>query len=354
MYNANLGFQINFASSKSINMKKILLSLIILETISCKNISTIKNETNMQLIPKINEVLTHLEKIQVFQGENPLDISRKNYDAMAQQLSEKKEAIAVIEEFNIPSKDNYQIPVRLYRPKGKIGNSPAIIYIHGGWFISGGYETHDEIVRKLSNATGAVVLFVDYRLAPENPFPEGLNDCKDATEWLINNSGNLGIDSNKIGIIGDSAGGTLATTLSTELGNQLKFQVLIYPASDNSFNTKSWETYKNGPLLNKEWGLQAWKWYLQSEEDKANPLAVPILIKDFKQTPETLVILAEHDPLKDEGKQLAENMKNSGVSVKTSLYKDMIHGFMHMGIILPETQLATKEIAEFVTKSLEK
>jgi len=353
VYDANLGFQINFVPLKSINMKKIVLSLIILGSISCKNISTTKNETTMQLTPKIKEVLNHLEKIQVFQGENPLDISRKNYDAMAQQLSGKKEAVAIIEEFNIPS-ENYQIPVRLYRPKGKTSNSAAIIYIHGGWFISGGYETHDAIVRKLSNATGAVVLFVDYRLSPENPFPAGLNDCKDATEWLINNAENLGIDSQKIGIIGDSAGGTLATALSTELGSQLKFQVLIYPASDNLLNTQSWEAYKSGPILNKEWGFQAWNWYLKSKEDKINPSAVPILIKDFKQTPETLVILAEHDPLKDEGKQLSQNMKNSGISVKTSLYKDMVHGFMHMGIILPETQLATKEIAEFIIKSLEK
>lgn len=353
MYNANLGFHINFVPLKLINMKKILLSLIILGNISCKNISTTKNETTMQLTPKIKEVLNHLEKIQVFQGEDPLDISRKNYDAMAQQLSGKKEVVSIIEEFSIPSK-NHQIPVRLYRPKGKTANSAAIIYIHGGWFISGGYETHDAIVRKLSNATGAVVLFVDYRLAPENPFPAGLNDCKDATEWLISNAENLGIDTQKIGIIGDSAGGALATALSTELGSQLKFQVLIYPASDNSLSTKSWETYKNGPILNKEWGSQAWNWYLRSEKDKTDPLAVPILIKDFKRTPETLVILAEHDPLKDEGEQLAQNMKNSRISVKTSLYKDMVHGFMHMGIILPETQLATKEITEFVTQNLEK
>lgn len=334
-------------------MKKILLSLIILGNISCKNISTTKNETTMQLTPKIKEVLNHLEKIHVFQGEDPLDISRKNYDAMAQQLSGKKEVVSIIEEFSIPSK-KHQIPVRLYRPKGKTANSAAIIYIHGGWFISGDYETHDAIVRKLSNATGAVVLFVDYRLAPENPFPAGLNDCKDATEWLISNAENLGIDTQKIGIIGDSAGGALATALSTELGSQLKFQVLIYPASDNSLSTKSWETYKNGPILNKEWGSQAWNWYLRSEKDKTDPLAVPILIKDFKRTPETLVILAEHDPLKDEGEQLAQNMKNSRISVKTSLYKDMVHGFMHMGIILPETQLATKEITEFVTQNLEK
>ncbi|AZA55648.1 alpha/beta hydrolase [Chryseobacterium sp. G0201] len=307
----------------------------------------------MQLTPKITKVLDHLQKIEVFEGQNSLDISRKHYEIMAQQLSGTKEPVSIIEELSIPT-ESYEIPVRIYRPKGTTTKSPAIIYIHGGWFISGGYETHDAIARKLANATGAVILFVDYRLAPEHPFPAGLNDCKDATKWLIHNAEKLGVDPQKIGIIGDSAGGTLATALTTQLGNQLKFQVLIYPASDNTLATQSWETYKDGPVLNKEWGVQAWKWYLASEEDKNNPFAVPILIKDFKETPPTLVLLAEHDPLRDEGEQLAQHMKNSGISVKTSLYKDMVHGFMHMGGILDETQAAIEEIAAFTSENLEK
>lgn len=307
----------------------------------------------MQLTSKITKVLDHLQKIEVFDGQNPLDISRKHYEIMAEQLSGKKESVVMIEELSIPT-ENHQIPVRIYRPKGTTTESPAIIYIHGGWFISGGYETHDAIVRKLANATGAVILFVDYRLASEHPFPSGLNDCKKATEWLIHNAEKLGVDSQKIGIIGDSAGGTLVTTLTTQLGNQLQFQVLIYPAADNTLSTGSWETYKDGPVLNKDWGAQAWKWYLLSEEDKNNPFAVPILMKDFKETPPTLVLLAEHDPLRDEGEQLAQHMKNSGISVKTSLYKDMVHGFMHMGGILDETQAAIKEIAAFTTENLQK
>ena len=306
----------------------------------------------MQLTPKITKVLDHLQKIEVFDGRNPLDISRKNYETMALQLSGKKEYVAMIQELNIPA-ENHQIPIRIYSPKGSTQKSPAIIYIHGGWFISGGYETHDAIARKLANATGAVILFVEYRLAPENPFPAGLNDCQTAAEWLIHHAEKLGIDQQKIGIIGDSAGGTLATALAVQLGDQLKFQVLIYPAADNTLSTKSWEIYKDGPVLNKEWGIQAWNWYLTSQEDKNNPSAVPILIKNFKETPPTLVILAEHDPLRDEGEQLAQNMKSSGISVKKSLYKNMVHGFMHMGIILDETKTAIEEIAEFATENLE-
>ncbi len=307
----------------------------------------------MELTPQISEVLNHLQRIEVFQGRTPLQTGRKNYETMAQQLSGKKETVAVIEELSI-SADEHQIPVRLYRPRGIISKSPAIIYIHGGWFISGGFETHDAIARQIANATGAVILFVDYRLAPEHPFPAGLNDCKTAAIWLLQNADQLMIDDHKIGIIGDSAGGTLAAALAAEMGDHFKFQVLIYPAADNQLNTRSWEIYRDGPVLNKEWGMQAWKWYLTSDKDQKNPSAIPSLIKNFKETPPTLVILAEHDPLRDEGELLAQNMKKSGVLVKSAFYKDMVHGFIHMGTVIPEVQSAVKEIAAFANQHLEK
>lgn len=300
----------------------------------------------MQLTPKINQILNHLEKIQSFNPQNPLDDTRKYLEAMSLQLSAKKEAVAMIEELDIPM-ENHQIPIRIYRPKGKtVQGSSAIIYIHGGWFIAGGYETHDAVVRKLANATGSAIIFIDYRLAPEHPFPAGLNDCLDGVQWIIENAESLGIDKDQIGIIGDSAGGALSTAVSTQIGESFKFQVLIYPAVDNQLNTKTWEIYENGPVLNKQGGVEAWNSYLPKEESN-NPLAIPILIKDFKNTPSTLIIIAEHDPLADDARHLAENMQNAGVSIGTSFYKDTVHGFMHMGEILEETQLAVNEMADF-------
>lgn len=305
----------------------------------------------MQLTPKITQILNHLETIQPFNPQDSLDGARKFLETMSLQLSGKKEPIAIIEELSI-QQESHQIPIRIYRPKGKeIQQSSAIIYIHGGWFIAGGYETHDAVVRKLANKTGSVVIFIDYRLAPEHPFPAGLNDCIDGVKWVFDNAESLGIDLDKVGIIGDSAGGALSTAVSTQLGKQLKFQVLIYPAVDNQLNSKTWETYENGPVLNKQGGIEAWAGYLP-EEEKDNPLAIPVLIKDFKETPPTLIILAEHDPLLDDGKQLSENMKNAGVDFKTSFYKDMVHGFMHMGELLEEVQSAVNEMASFVHQNL--
>lgn len=305
----------------------------------------------MQLTPKIKQILNHLESIQPFNPQDSLDGARKFLETMSLQFSGKKESVTMIEELHIPQ-ENHQIPIRIYRPKGRdVQQSPAIIYIHGGWFIAGGYETHDAVVRKLANKTGAVVIFIDYRLAPEHPFPAGLNDCIDGVKWVFENAESLGIDTDKVGIIGDSAGATLSTAVSTQLGKHLKFQVLIYPAVDNQLNSKTWETYENGPVLNKQGGIEAWAGYLP-EEEKDNPLAIPVLIRDFKETPPTLIILAEHDPLLDDGKQLSANMENAGVKVKTSLYNDMVHGFMHMGELLEEVQSAVNEMAEFAHQNL--
>ncbi|MCQ9633403.1 alpha/beta hydrolase [Chryseobacterium sp. WG23] len=304
----------------------------------------------MQFTPQINRILNQLEKIQSFNAQSPLDDTRKYLETMTLQLSGKKEIVTMIEELNIP-KENYQIPIRIYRPKGKTAQkSSAIIYVHGGWFIAGGYETHDAVARKLANKTGSVIIFVDYRLAPEHPFPAGLNDTIDAVKWVADHADSLGIDQNQIGIIGDSAGGALAAAVSTEVGALLKFQVLIYPAADNTFTSNSWKVYENGPVLNKEGGIQAWNWYLP-EDQANNPLAIPVLLENFKKTPPTLIILAEHDPLIDDGKQLAGNMENAGIAVKKSLYNEMVHGFMHMGEVLDETQSAINEIAEFAQQN---
>ncbi|WP_336702366.1 alpha/beta hydrolase [Chryseobacterium indologenes] len=305
----------------------------------------------MQLTPKITQILNHLETIQPFNPQDSLDGARKFLETMSLQLSGKKESVAMIEELHIPQ-ENHQIPIRIYRPKGRdVQQSSAIIYIHGGWFIAGGYETHDAVVRKLANKTGSVIIFIDYRLAPEYPFPAGLNDCIGGVKWVFENAEFLGIDTDKVGIIGDSAGAALSTAVSTQLGKQLKFQALIYPAVDNQLNSKTWEIYENGPVLNKQGGIEAWAGYLPEKENE-NPLAIPVLIKDFKETPPTLIILAEHDPLLDDGKQLSENMKNAGVELKASLYKDMVHGFMHMGELLEEVQAAVNEMADFAHQNL--
>lgn len=332
-------------------MKIILGILVVSRLISYRNINQHKEMNTNKLTPEIVKIVENLNMLHVFDGINPLDISRKGYETMAIQLSGKKEAVKMIEEFNIRS-ENHEIPVRIYRPNGILHEkSSAIIYLHGGWFISGSFETHDAIVRQLANATGSAIVFVDYRLAPEHPFPAAFDDAQSATEWILHNSDSLNIDKNKIGIIGDSAGAALALGVSTQLGQQLRFQVLIYPVADNQLNTQSWKDYEDGPIINKDEGIIAWKLYLTDPKDQYNPMAIPLLIKDFKNTPPTFILLAEHDPLRDEGKQLAANMKMSEIKVKITHYKEMVHGFMHMGAVLKETKEAVRDIAAFTKEN---
>lgn len=318
---------------------------------SCTSLNKTTKMNTVQLNPEINKIIENLKQLHVFDGKDILDRSRKGYETMSIQLGGKKEAVKMIEEFNIPL-STHEIPVRIYRPAGiQDEKSPAIIYVHGGWFISGSFETHDAIVRQLANTTGTAVVFVEYRLAPEYPFPAGFNDCLSSAEWIIKNADSLKLDKTKIGIVGDSAGGALAAGVSVQLGHQLSFQVLIYPAADNNLDTESWKVYEKGPIINKEEGIRAWNWYLASPENQQNPFAIPLLIKNFESTPPTFVLLSEHDPLRDEGQQLAENMETSGVQVKVSVYKEMVHGFMHMGAVLNETREAFKEIAAFIKEN---
>ncbi|OPC05267.1 carboxylesterase [Elizabethkingia ursingii] len=307
----------------------------------------------MKLTTQVKAIADHMQNIQVFNGEDTLDMSRKSYESMAAQFGARKEAVKVIEEFDIDS-GAHNIPVRIYRPEGiDAQSSSAIIYTHGGWFVAGSFETHDALVRKLANATKSVVIFPDYRLAPENPFPAGLNDCISITNWVYDNADALKIDQNRIGVVGDSAGGALAIAIASKLGEKLKFQILIYPATDNKLNSESWQTYANGPVLSLEGGVQAWEWYLQKEEDKQNPLAVPALNKDFKNTPPTLILLAGHDPLYDDGKILAESLRTSGVETEVVVYEEMIHGFMHMDSVLIEAKDAVEKISAFIISHID-
>lgn len=165
--------------------------------------------STVQFTPQITKIIDKLEKIHVFDGKDMLDMSRKGYETMSIQFRAKKEMIRVIEEFDIPC-GNYTIPVRIYRSNGiESQKSAAIIFLHEGWFVSGNFETHDAIVRQLANATGSAILFIDYRLAPEYPFPAGIDDIHFASEWIIHHAAHLHLDKDRIGIVDDSAGGSI-------------------------------------------------------------------------------------------------------------------------------------------------
>lgn len=299
----------------------------------------------MKLSEQVEKALTYIQNIEVPEMTNSWEAGRAFYEKFI-PLAGEKERVFQINEKELLNEDHL-IKLRIYRPNND-EKSPVIIYFHGGWFNAGNLETHDTPLRQLANLSQTVIIAVDYRLAPEHPFPAGLNDCVFAVKWIIENASYLNLNPNKIMIAGDSAGGALATTITRKFREMVKSQLLIYPVTDSSLKTSSWNEYQNGPLLDLKGGIQAWDWYLPNSENQNNPDAVPILADDLKNLPSTFVAVADHDPLKDEGMLYAEKLKANGIAVNLKLYKGTTHGFFQMGRFLDDTKVLIQDMVEFI------
>lgn len=304
------------------------------------------------LSKQVKEALDYIQAIDVQEIENELEASRAFYEKFIPMAGEE-EIVFQIENREILSFDQ-KINIRIYRPSEDL-ELPAVIYFHGGWFNAGSLETHDRPLRKLSNLSGAIVIAVDYRLAPEHPFPNGINDAYGALNWVIDNAKALGVDLNRLAIAGDSAGGALAAaTTRRAIDNHLPgilCQVLVYPVTDASLKTASWKEFEDGPVLDFQGAVDAWNLYLTHDEDRKNPDASPLCANDLSGIPPSLIIIAECDPLRDEAVLYAEKLQQEGVEVRQSMYHGMVHGFFQMGGIIDEGNHAIEEAAQFLIQN---
>lgn len=298
----------------------------------------------MTLSEQVNKVLAYIQDIEVPANLTPWETGRAFYENFV-PLAGEKETVFQIEEQTL-LKDSHPIRLRIYRPNDT-EKLPVIIYFHGGWFNAGSLETHDTPLRQLTNRLQAIIIAIDYRLAPEYPFPFGLNDCEFAMQWIIDNAVSLHINANKISIAGDSAGGALAATVTRKFRQHIMALLLIYPVTDNSLKTASWIEFQNGPLLDLKGGIQAWNWYLPNIEDQNNPDAIPLLANDFEALPPTFIAVAEYDPLRDEAVQYAKKLQTNGVNVTLNLYKGTTHGFFQMGGYIDDTEVLIQDMADF-------
>ncbi|HXC31520.1 MAG TPA: alpha/beta hydrolase [Verrucomicrobiae bacterium] len=271
-------------------------------------------------------------------------------------LGGEPETLARVEDHFIPGPAG-DVPVRLYAGE-QSGLRPALIYFHGGGFVLGNLDTHDSLCRSLAKESGAVVIAVDYRLAPEHKFPAAVEDAHAVTKWVGANAQRLGIDPNRVAIGGDSAGGNLATVIALRCrdagGPPLAMQVLIYPVTDmSSFETGSYRVLEEGYFLGR--AEMAWfaGHYLPSPEAARNPEASPLLAADLTRLPPALVITAEFDPLRDEGEAYAWHLQQAGVPVTLTRYSGTIHGFVAMRGVLSSGQQAIREVGEFIRTGLE-
>lgn len=240
-----------------------------------------------------------------------------------------------------------EIPVRIYRRFGLPEGSPAIVYLHGGGWATGDLDTHDASCRLLADDSDCLVVSVDYRLAPEHPFPAAVDDAVAAYRWVQLNSAELSIETGRVGVMGDSAGGNLAAVIAqvtrdTDVPPPVA-QCLVYPATDLLMREKSHELFAEGFFLSRasmEWYRAQ---YLPDRPDWESPLASPIEQPDLTGVAPALIITAGFDPLRDEGRRYAERLADAGVATRYRCYDDMVHGFFGMGI-LPDGMAMASEI----------
>lgn len=237
------------------------------------------------------------------------------------------------------------VQLREYRPAGTKDTDvlAALVYYHGGGWVIGDLDSHDVMCRVLANESGCAVYAVDYRLAPEHPFPIPLDDCLDATRWIFDNADSLQVDPARIAIGGDSAGGNIAAVIAIKLrdsaGPQPVLQLLLYPATDFAHTGKSIAENGTGYMLTSDL-MNYFEGHYLGDADISNPDISPIQAADLSGLPGALVITAGFDPLRDEGLAYADALSAAGVSTSYVCFDRMIHGFATMNGALGEANVA--------------
>jgi len=249
-----------------------------------------------------------------------------------------------------------ELGIRVYRPFGT-GPFPLMLYFHAGGWVAGNLDSHDPIARNLCAGAGAVVVAVDYRLAPEHRFPAATDDCMCALDWLVHHAGELKGDATRIAVAGDSAGGNLATVTALrardEGGPRLAGQLLIYPVTAHyTRGTRSYSENGRGYLLTREAIEFFWASYLDDTANARNPHTAPLEITDLSRLPPAMVITAEFDPLRDEGEEYGERLRQAGVPTAIRRYDGMIHGFFGLTGILDKADFALDEACTWLKRCL--
>jgi len=224
------------------------------------------------------------------------------------------------------------VTVRVYEPVAERGAQlrPGVIYIHGGGFAFGSLDSEHQGAIVATRETGAVIVSVDYRLAPEDPFPAGIEDCYAALVWLAGEAETLGVDPERVAIMGQSAGGGLAAGLALMArdrgGPDICFQILGMPELDHRLETHSMTHFVDTPLWNRPSAIQSWRCYLGDEPGEVSPYASPSLAEDLSGLPPAFVTAMEFDPLRDEGIAYALRMMQANVPVELHAYPGTFHG----------------------------
>jgi acetyl esterase len=246
------------------------------------------------------------------------------------------------------------LPVRTYTPHGQ-PPFPIVVWFHGGGWVVGTLDTYDSVCRALAAAVPAVVVAVDYRLAPEHRYPAAAEDAYAATLWASRNAAELDGSQQRLAVAGDSAGGNLAAVVALGArdrgGPAIGFQLLVYPITDHAMDTASYREHADGYHLTAAGMRWYWDHYLGGADGGA-PDASPLRAAFFGDLPPALVITAEHDVLRDEGEAYATRLRAAGVPADISRYPGMVHGFFRWRAVTPAAEAAMQEAAAAVRAAL--
>jgi acetyl esterase len=305
------------------------------------------------LDPQAKALLDQMPQLPDF-GDIPVEVIRAGMEAQSQLAPEDVEPVHEVEDRSVPGPAG-EIPVRVYRPEGP-GPFPALVFFHGGGFVLCSLDTHDGQCRALANRAGCIVISVDYRLAPEHPFPAAPEDCYAATQWVAANAAEIDADPARIAVGGDSAGGNLAAAVSLmardRSGPALRFQLLVYPVTNHDFGTLSYRENAEGYFLTTNTMKWFWGHYLADVADGANPYASPLRAEDLSGLPPGLCITAGYDPLRDEGEAYAARLRAASVPCVSERFPGMFHGFFGMHAQLDEAARAVNVAGDALRKAL--
>lgn len=265
-------------------------------------------------------------------------------------------AMAHVEDLRLPLPGR-NVAARLFIPAHQEAPHPAILYFHGGGWVLGTLDTHDAACRELAGYSGCAVLSVAYRLAPEHPFPAGLDDGFEALQWMAANAAALRLDPRRLAVAGDSAGANIAAAvaiLARDHGDAtLSYQALIYPVTDADFDRESY--IRNGAgnyFLSADAMRWYWRQYLGNRLPREEPLAAILHYPDLSGLPPATLLTAEFDPLRDEGEAYAKRLAEAGVFVRSIEAPGMIHGFFGMTGLVPDAITWVKHIARHIAQGL--
>jgi len=250
----------------------------------------------------------------------------------------------------------HRLFARLYRPENTTSVLPVLVWFHGGGFVIGSVDESDADCRLLATEVGCAVVSVEYRLAPETPFPGAVEDCYAGVIWVRDHAAELGVDPARIAVGGDSAGGNLAAAvclIAKERGEpELVFQLLVYPVTDlANLDTKSYIENAEGYYLTRR-GMHWFREHYVAAADREHPHASVLRALDLVGLPPALVVTAEFDPLRDEGEAYAERLRDAGNAVTSKRYDGMIHGFFTLHPYLDAGKAAVRDITAALKAAL--